>query len=93
MDKYRDNGLVEEMDDIILLNENYAKAGLHAGYIGTVMDNYIKEDGVVIADFSNPVTGECLQPAIEIRKEDFRVFSGSREDQKAGRAFRELFKK
>lgn len=45
MDKYQDNGLVEEMDDIILLNENYAKEGLHAGYIGTVMELYKRGRG------------------------------------------------
>ncbi len=93
MDKYQDNKLVEEMDDIILLNDNYIEQGLKAGYIGTVMDNYIEKYGCVIADFSNPITGECIQPAIEIKREDFRVFSDSLTDRKLGREFRDLFRK
>ena len=93
MDKYKDNTLVEPMDDIILLNDKYAEKGLYAGYIGTVMDNFIEKFGFIVADFSNPITGEYIQPVVEIKKEDFRVFSGSLEDQKIGRAFRERFKK
>ncbi len=93
MDKYQNNALVEEMDDIILLNDNYADKGLYKGYIGTVMSNFIERYGFVVADFSNPITAKAIQPVIEIQKEDFRVYSGSLEDQKIGRAFRELFKK
>ena len=93
MDKYKDNSLAEPMDDIILLNDNYIDQGLHAGYIGTVMDNFIDKSGFVVAEFSNPITGESLQPAIAIKKEDFRVFSESSEDRKSGKAFKELFRK
>ena len=42
MDKYTDNSLVEPMDAIILLNDNYSRAGLKKGYIGVVVDNLIK---------------------------------------------------
>ena len=42
MDKYIDNSLVEPMDAIILLNDNYSRAGLKKGYIGVVVDNLIK---------------------------------------------------
>ena len=52
MNKYQNNTLVEEMDDIILLNDNYADKGLFKGYIGEVMENLIEERGFVVADFS-----------------------------------------
>ena len=73
MDKYKNNALAEPMDEIILLNENYADQGLRAGYVGTVMENLIEKHGVVIADFSNPVTGDYIRPVAYIKKEDFRV--------------------
>ena len=56
MNKYQNNILVEEMDAIILLNDNYADQGLFKGYIGIVMANFIKKYGFVVADFSNPFT-------------------------------------
>jgi len=93
MDKYKNNTFVEIMDDIILLNDNYANKGLYKGYIGTVMDNLINKNGFVVAEFSNPITGESIQPVININKEDFKVFSGSLEDQKIGKAYKELFRK
>ncbi len=90
--KYQDNKFAEELDAIILLNDKYIEKGLHKGYIGTIMDNFIEKFGLVIADFSNPITGESIQPAIEIKKEDFRVLSDSLEDQKSVRDFKNLFK-
>lgn len=93
MDKYKDNKFVKSMDDIILLNDNYADKGLYAGYIGTVMENLIEKFGFVVADFSNPITGEYIQPVVEIKKEDFKVYSDELEDQKIGRAFKTLFRK
>ncbi len=93
MDKYKDNSLVEEMDAIILLNDNYIKQGLKKGYIGVVMDNFIEKMGIVVADFYNPITGEDIQPVIDIKKEDFRVISGSLADQKLVKAFKDLFRK
>ena len=81
------------MDAIILLNDNYIQQGLRAGYIGTVMDNFIEKFGVVVADFSSFVEVEFGQPVIEIKKEDFRVVSGSLSDQKLVREFKALFKK
>ena len=93
MDKYQDNTLVEEMDAIILLNDNYAEQGLRKGYIGTVMANFITKYGFVVADFSNPFKAETIQPIIEIKKEDFRVISGSLEDEKLVKAFKDLFRK
>lgn len=93
MDKYKNNALVEEMDAIILLNDNYADQGLFKGYIGTVMENLIIERGFVVADFSNPIGPRYIQPVIEIKKEDFRVISGSVADQKLVKAFKDLFGK
>ena len=93
MDKYKDNTLVEEMDAIILLNDNYADKGLFEGYIGTVMANFIKKYGFVVADFSNPIEPGYIQPVIEIKQEDFRVISGSLADQKLVKEFKDLFRK
>ncbi len=93
MNKYKDNTLVEEMDAIILLNDNYIGQGLRKGYIGVVMDNFIDKMGIVIADFFNPITGDEIQPVIEIKKEDFRVISGSLPDQRLVKAFKDLFRK
>ena len=93
MDKYKDKALLDWTDDIILLNDNYIEQGLKKGYIGAVVENFIEERGSVLADFFNPFTGEDIAVLAEIQKEDFRVYSGSLEDQKIGRAFRELFKK
>ncbi len=93
MDKYKDNSLVEEMDAIVLLNDNYIEQGLKKGYIGVVMDNAIKEKGIVIADFFNPISCEDIQPVIVIKKEDFRVISSSLEDQKLVKTFKDLFRK
>ncbi len=93
MNKYIDNSLVEEMDAIVLLNDNYIEQGLKKGYIGVVMDNAVKKEGIVIADFSNPITGEAILPVVDIKKEDFRVISASLEDQKLVKAFKDLFRK
>ena len=93
MNKYQNNALVEEMDAIILLNDNYAEQGLLKGYIGIVMENLIEERGFVVADFYNPFTGESMQPVITIQKEDFRVISGSLADKKLVKEFKDLFKK
>ncbi len=93
MDKYKDNTLVEEMDAIVLLNDNYIKQGLKSGYIGVVIDNTFGENNTIIADFFNPITGDEIQPVIEIKKEDFRVISGSLPDQRLVKAFKDLFRK
>ena len=93
MDKYTNNALVEEMDEIILLNDNYADKGLFKGYIGEVMENLIIERGFVVADFSNPIEPEYIQPVIEIKKEDFRVLSDSLADKRLVKDFKELFRK
>lgn len=92
MDKYKDNTLVEPMDAIILLNDRYQEKGLYAGYIGVVVDNFIQKSGIVLADFFNPLTGEDIAVLAEIKKEDFRVYSKSLEDQKIGRTFKDLFR-
>ncbi len=93
MDKYKDNSLVEEMDAIVLLNDNYIEQGLKKGYIGVVMDNVIEKEGIISAEFSNPFTCEDFQSAIAIKKEDFRVISGSLADQKLVKAYKDLFRK
>jgi ATP-dependent exoDNAse (exonuclease V) alpha subunit len=92
MDKYQNNALVEEMDDIILLNDNYADKGLFKGYIGEVMENLIEERGFVVADFSNPIKAEYIQPVMAIQKEDFRVLSDSLADKKLVKEFKDLFR-
>ncbi len=89
----KENILVDWTDDIILLNDNYADKGLYAGYIGVVVENLIEKTGIVLADFFNPVTGEDIAILVEIKKEDFRVYSGTLEDQKIGKEFKDLFKK
>ncbi|MBE5753056.1 MAG: hypothetical protein E7343_03205 [Clostridiales bacterium] len=93
MNKYQNNELVEEMDAIILLNDNYVNEGLFQGYIGVVMENLIAERGFIVADFYNPFTGKSIQPVIEIKQEDFRVISGSVADQKLVKEFKDLFRK
>ncbi len=93
MDKYKDNSLVEEMDAIVLLNDNYIEQGLKKGYIGVVMDNLIAKEKIIIAEFFNPFNGEDIQSAIVIKKEDFRVISSSLEDQRLVKVFKDLFRK
>ena len=93
MDKIKGNILVDWTDDIILLNDNYADNGLYAGYIGVVVENLIEKQGIVLADFFNPVTGEDIAILVEVKKEDFRVYSGTLEDQKIGKEFKDSFKK
>lgn len=92
MDKYTNNEFVEPLDAIILLNDNYASEGLKKGYIGTVMDNCIPEQGVVIADFMDPIGNKPGVPVAVIKKEDFRVLSGSKEDKAAVKRFRDMFR-
>ncbi len=93
MDKYTDNSLVEPMDAVILLNDNYANAGLKKGFIGVVVDNLIKTHNIILADFDNPYTGQSIAVLAEIKKEDFRVISSSSDDRRAVRAFKALFPK
>ncbi len=93
MNKYSNNALVEELDAIVLLNDNYIEKGLKTGYIGVVMDNLIEEFGIIIAEFFNPFTGDDIQSAIEIKKEDFRVISGSLTDQRLVKEYKDLFRK
>ena len=46
MNKYQNNGLVEPMDAIILLNDNYIHYNLKSGFIGVVVDNFIKPEAL-----------------------------------------------
>lgn len=93
MNKYTDNTLVEQMDAIILLNNHYEKQGLKKGYVGVVVETLMEERGFILADFFNPFTGEDVATLAEIKKEDFRVISGSLADQKLVKAFKDLFGK
>ena len=93
MDKIKENILADWTDDIILLNDHYADKGLYAGYIGVVVENLIEKMGIILVDFFNPITGEDIATLVEVKKEDFRVYSGTLEDQKIGKAFKELFRK
>ena len=92
MDKYKDNTLVETTDAIILLNDNYLNKGLKAGYIGVVVDNLISSKGIILVDFFNPFNGEDISVLTEIKKEDFRIVSGSTSDQKLVKKFKDLFR-
>lgn len=92
MDKYTDNSLVEPMDDIVLLNNNYKEWKLKEGYVGGVVENLIPEQGIILADFYNPITGEDIKILAEIKKEDFRVLGGHKDDIKIALAYRRLFK-
>ncbi len=92
MDKYKDNILVEPMDAIILLNDNYAEQGLKKGYIGVVVETLMKEQAFILVDFFNPFTGEDIAVLAAIKKEDFRVISGSVADQKLVKEFKDLFR-
>ena len=92
MEKYKNNKLVEPTDAIVLLNDNYESIGLKKGYVGTVVDNYIDKLGIILVDFFNPFTGEDIKNLIEIKAEDFKVVSNSKEDQLLVKAFRDLFR-
>ena len=92
MDKMKENILADWADDIILLNDNYADKGLYAGYIGVVVENLIDKMGIILADFFNPITGEDIAILVEVKKEDFRVYSGTLEDKKIGKEFKDLFR-
>lgn len=93
MNKNKDNNLVEPMDAIILLNDRYAEQGLKKGYIGVVVETLTEERKFILADFFNPFTGEDIASLAQIKKEDFRVISGSIADQKLVKAFKHLFEK
>ena len=56
------------------------------------MANFIEKYGFVVADFSNPIESGYIQHVIEIKKEDFRVISGSVADQKLVKEFKDLFR-
>ncbi len=73
-------------------NDNYTNQGLKAGYIGVVVCNLIERKGIVLADFFNPFTGKDISVQAEIKKADFRVVSGSYNDQKAVKAYKDLFR-
>lgn len=91
MNKYQDNNLVEVMDSIILLNDNYKSQNLKEGYVGVVVDNLIHSQGIILVDFFNPFTGEDIKTFAEINRQDFRVLSNSPEDQKLVKSFKDLF--
>ena len=93
MNKYQNNTLVEEMDAIILLNDNYEEQGLKKGYIGVVVETLMEEQAFILVDFFNPFTGEDIAVLAEIKQEDFRVISGSLTDQKLVKEFKDLFRK
>ena len=92
MEKYKNNKLVEPTDAIVLLNDNYESIGLKKGYVGTVVDNCIDKLDIILVDFFNPFTGEDIKNLIEIKAEDFKVVSNSKEDQLLVKAFRDLFR-
>ena len=92
MGKYKNNKLVEPTDAIVLLNDNYESIGLKKGCVGTVVDNCIDKLGIILVDFFNPFTGEDIKNLIEIKAEDFKVVSNSKEDQLLVKAFRDLFR-
>ncbi|MBE7087263.1 MAG: hypothetical protein E7369_03075 [Clostridiales bacterium] len=91
MCKSKEKSLIDWTDDIILLNDKYFEKGLKKGFIGVVVENFIQSKGVVLADFFNPITGEDIAVLVEIGKDDFRPFVGTEEDQRIGKAFKQLF--
>ena len=93
MNKYQNNELVEEMDAIILLNDNYEEQGLKKGYIGVVVETLMGEQSFILVDFFNPFTGADIAVLAEIKQQDFRVISGSLADQKLVKEFKDLFRK
>ena len=93
MSKYENNVLAEPMDAIILLSDNYTQYGLKQGYIGVVVDNFIQNNGCVLADFFNPFTGDDIAVQVLIGKDDFRVLSDSADDRRKVKSFKDLFKK
>ncbi|MCD7728978.1 MAG: hypothetical protein LUI60_03605 [Clostridia bacterium] len=92
MDKYSDNSLVEPMDDIILLNDNYADIGLYKGYIGVTVASFIPQRDYILADFFNPFSGKDIAVQAKIRKKDFKVLSHSTEDKLSMKEYKDLFR-
>ena len=93
MSKYENNVLVGPMDAIILLNDNYIQYGLKQGYIGVAVDNFIQNNGYVLADFFDPFTGDDIAVQVAVRKDDFRILSDSADDRRKVKFFKDIFKK
>jgi len=91
MNKYDDNKLVEPMDAIILVNDNYKNIGLKIGDIGTVVENYIEKLGIILVDFSNPFTAKTIYCQAQIKTDDFRVVGSSKKDQELVRIYKNSF--
>ena len=81
------------LSEVILISDDYARLGLKKGYIGVVVENHTRENGLLIVDFFNPVTGEEIVSRAEIREGDFRLYTGTAADLRAGKEFRALFQK
>ena len=92
-DEFIENNSVKPLSAIVLLNDNYAEYGLQKGYVGTVMSDFIKDRGFIIADFTNPLTGEYINPVAEIKSGDFKVLTNTNDDKAAVKNFKNLLKK
>lgn len=90
MNKYVDNSLVEEMDSIVLLNDNYANLGLHKGYIGIVAE-YNPIEKIVFAEFVNPITKDKICEKTKIDFNDFRILNSSYADFEIRKKYAEKF--
>ena len=81
------------MDNIIILNDNYAEQGIKKGYVGTVIENLIDEMGILLVDFIEPYTGNDIKILAEIKEDDCRYIDDSEEDKKLIYDFRAMFRK
>jgi len=94
MDKINNKRLIEALDAVVILNDNYAEQGIKKGYVGTVIENLIDEMGILLVDFIEPYTGNDIKILAEIKADDCRYISiDNDEDKKLGMAFREMFRK
>ena len=69
------------------------RQGLKQGYIGVAVDNFIRNNGCVSADFFAPFAGDDIAAQVAIGKDDFRVLSDSADDRRKVKSFKDLFKK
>ena len=93
MEREKSAAEIAPLSDVILISDDYARLGLKKGYIGVVVENRTRENGLLIVDFFNPVTGEEIVSQAEIREGDFRRYTGSADDVRAGKEFRAMFQK
>ncbi|MBE7082734.1 MAG: hypothetical protein E7378_03575 [Clostridiales bacterium] len=90
-EKYKNNDLVEEMDAIYLLNDNYNHLGLKKNYVGMVVEN-IKKSKMILVDFFNPFTAKSIKELAEIKYGDYKIVTKSKADQLLVKQYKYLFR-